>query len=105
MSTISLEDVKAHMNVTIDDDDALIQSKIDAAEEWVGNYTGKALSRYESDTPSASVPESLKEAVRQLVAWLYQNREASIATQNITIILESSPGLFDLMRPHREWVF
>ncbi|MBS0237085.1 MAG: phage gp6-like head-tail connector protein [Proteobacteria bacterium] len=105
MSIISLADVKAHMNVTVDDDDALIQSKIAAAEEWVGNYTGKSLSSYASATPPAEVPESLKEAVRQLVAWLYQNREASIATQNITVVLETSPGLFDLMRPHREWVF
>lgn len=38
MSVVLLADVKAQLNVTFTTDDALIQGKIDAAEDWISNY-------------------------------------------------------------------
>ena len=94
--SITVEDAKAHMNVTGTDDDVLIAAKIEAAEAWIGDYLGKPLAEFDP------VPASLKEAVRQLVAHLYENREATLV--GISAI-DTSPGLFDLLYPHREWTF
>lgn len=104
MSIVSVADLKAHANITVEDDDALLQSYIDAAEEWVGKFTGKALASYAADNPSASVPEPLKHAVKMLAAHLYANREATIVGQTLTIT-DVSPGIYDLMNPYRAWVF
>ena len=96
MSTITVEDAKAHLNIITDDDNDLIAGKIAAAEEWIGLFVGKALSDF------APVPEPLKEAVRQLTGHLYENREASL----VAVSAELLPlGLHDLMAPYREYVF
>lgn len=84
------------MNVTEDADDTLIANKIAAAEAWIGQFIGADLSAL------APMPEPLKEAARQLVAHLYENREATLVGLSAT---EVTPGLFDLMAPYREWVF
>lgn len=93
---LTVEDIKSHANIVSDDDDALLVNKINAAEAWVGAFIGKPLADY------VSVPEPLLEAVRQLVSHLYENREASIVGVTMSDV---SPGLFDLMRPYREWSF
>ena len=94
--SITLEDAKLHMNITSDDDDAVISAKIDAAEAWIGAFLGKPMSEFDP------LPEPLREAVRQLVAHLYENREATLVGVQMTDV---SPGLFDLMAPYREYVF
>ena len=37
---ISLEDMKAHLRVTISDDDVIIADKLATAAEWIAKYTG-----------------------------------------------------------------
>lgn len=96
MTVITTEDAKAHLNIVTDDDNDLIAGKIAAAEEWIGKFIGKALSDF---TP---VPEPLKEAVRQLVGHLYENREASLVAVSAELLPLS---VFDLMAPYREYVF
>ncbi len=96
MSILTVEDLREHMNVTSDDDDAVIAAKIDAAEAWIGAFLGKSLAEFDP------VPEPLREAARQLVAHLYENREATLVGVQM---MDVSPGLFDLMAPYREYVF
>ena len=96
MSIISVADVKAHCNITLADDDVLIAAKIDAAEEWIGAFIGTPLAEFDP------VPEPIKEAVRQLVAHLYENREATLVGVTMNDV---SPGLFDLLAPFRRYVF
>lgn len=88
------------MNVTIADDDDLIGDKIAAAEAWIGKFIGSALD--DAETFPGGTPEPLKEAVRQLVAHLYENREATLVGITMSDV---SPGLFDLIAPYREYVF
>lgn len=71
-----------------------------AAEAWIGKFIGFALD--DAVAFPDGTPEPLKEAVRQLVAHLYENREATLVGISITDV---SPGLFDLMAPYREWCF
>ena len=96
MSVVTVADQKTHMNVDFDDDDTLIASKIDAAENYVADLIGENLSAM------ASVPEALKEAVRMLAAHFYENREASSIDGRSH---ELPFGFMALVTPHRTWGF
>lgn len=100
MTIITVADAKAHMNISSNADDALITAKIAAAEAWIGQFIGRPLD--DTEAFPDGIPEPLKEAIRQLVAHLYENREATIVGLNM---VDVSPGLFDLMAPYREWAF
>lgn len=96
MPVVTVEDVKQHLNIVGDEDDALLAGKIDAAEAFVGRWTVTPLAEMET------VPADLLEAVRQLVGHWYENREASI----VGVSAEQTPlGFWDLVNPHREWSF
>lgn len=97
MTILTLADAKAHMNVWIDDDDVMIQNKIAAAEQWIGDYIGQTL----ASIPSP-YPDTLLEATRQLVAHLYNNREASLVGTNV---VDNCPGMTDLLISARKWTF
>lgn len=96
MTILSVADLKGHLNIVGTDDDALIGNKIAAAEAWIASFVGTPLDDFDP------LPAPLMEAVRQLVGHLYENREATLI--GITMA-DVSPGLFDLMRPYREYVF
>lgn len=92
---ISLDDVKAHLNITTDLDDALLTEKLAAAADWVAKYTG-------IPADSANIPPSVNEAVRQLTAHLYECREATL----VGITAQQLPfGFLDLLANERQWVF
>lgn len=100
MTILTVEDVRQHLNVTLTDDDALIASKIAAAEAWVATFIGSALD--DATAFPNGTPEPVKEAVRQLVASLYENREANAVGVNVGSL---DPGFFDLLAPYRTYVF
>lgn len=96
MSIISIEDIKAHANITIATDDTLLASKIEAAEAWIDRWLPTPMAEM------SEVPADLKEAIRQLVAHLYENREATL----IGISGEEVPfGVWNILDQHREWAF
>lgn len=99
MSIITLEDAKAHLNITGPEDDYVISAKIAAAEAWTGAYIGAALD--DVAVFPEGPPEPVKEAVRQLVAHLYENREATVLGANAFV---PPFGLTDLLGPYREIV-
>ncbi|MCD2185223.1 head-tail connector protein [Rhizobium sp. GN54] len=96
MSVIDLAAAKAHLSITDDTDDALIEAKIAAAENHVASYLGKPLSEFDP------MPAAIPEAILQLVGHLYENREATLV--GVTIV-DAALGFFDLLAPHREWIF
>jgi hypothetical protein len=96
MPVIEVADLRAHLNLTTDTDDALLADKIEAAESWIAAFTG---ADWPPDDP---VPGALKEAIRQLAAHLYENREASLVGITAT---ELPFGLLDLLAPYRAWTF
>lgn len=100
MTILSVIDLKEHLNIAEGTDDGLIASKIDAAEAWIAQFIGVALD--DAEAFPDGTPEPIKEAIRQLVAHLYENREATLVGLSITDV---SPGLFDLMAPYRVWSF
>lgn len=93
MSILTTDDVKAHLNITTTDDDALIASKITVAEAWVAQLLGYALD--DADQFPGGAPAPVLEAVRQLVAWLYADREGSSVPPD---------GIHALLEPYRKVV-
>lgn len=90
MSIVSLSLAKAHLNIDGNADDELITLYTGAAETWLGNYIGKALSAIDP------LPDDLKLAVLKLVAFYYEQREAvgfgvamKIAPYGVTSIANS----------------
>lgn len=99
MSTppIDLADVKAHLNITDNADDTVITAKLAAASSYVEHYVGQLFEDYVD-----GVPDPLKEAVRQVTAHFYENREpvlVGVSGQEIPL------SAFDLMNAYRKWVF
>ena len=85
---ITTNDLRDHLGLPEGQDEALLTAKIEAAQAAVEQYVGSTL----DDTAAAP----LKEAVRQLAAHLYENREG----QALPL------GVFDLVGPYRtEWTF
>lgn len=100
MTILTVADAKAHLNLTTDTDDALIGDKIAAAEAWIAAYIGADLE--DEEVFEDGLPEPLKEAIRQLVAHFFENREASLVGVNAQ---ELPFGLCDLLMPYRNWCF
>ncbi|MBK3745814.1 phage gp6-like head-tail connector protein [Paraburkholderia aspalathi] len=94
MTTVTLTLAKAHLNIDHSGDDELIEHYLEAAESWITDFIGKPF--------PDPVPASLKQAVLQLAAHFYENREATL----IGISAGELPfGVIDLIRPHRDWSF
>lgn len=94
---VTVEELKAHLNITFDDDDALIADKIAVAEACVAEYVGADL-----EADFETLPTPLREAVKQLAAHFYENREAVL----VGATAQTLPlGVFDLVGPYREWCF
>lgn len=99
---ITLDQAKAHLRVAIDGEDAvisandaLISEKLAAAKEFVADYTA-------SDPDSDTAPAPVREAVLQLTAHLYWNREASL----VGVTAQQLPfGFLDLLVNYRAWAF
>ncbi|WP_234680799.1 head-tail connector protein [Bradyrhizobium monzae] len=95
MPGITLDQAKAHLNVTIDADDTLLTDKLAAAKAWIGAYTA-------SDPDVNGTPAPVNEAVLQLTAHLYENREASL----VGLTASALPfGFLDLLAPYRAFAF
>jgi len=96
-SVVTVSEARNHLNLTADQEsDAFLGSKIEAAEGFVANFIGKPL-------PTINpFPATLREAVLQLTAHFFENREATIVGVSMQTV---TPGVFELMAPHREWSF
>lgn len=94
---VSLEELKAHLNITTAIDDALLPAKIAAAQSQLEGWLGYAIEEEYDD-----VPPALKEAVLQLAAHWYENREATLVGVNA----QSLPlGFEDIVANFRRYSF
>lgn len=94
MAVVPIILAKKHLNIDHSDDDELIEHYLDVAHEWIVDFIGKPF--------PDPIPATLKQAVMQLAAHFYENREAVL----VGISASEIPfGVLDLIRPHREWSF
>lgn len=103
MNVITVEDLQAHLNLPEGQDSDLLASKIASAETQINSFLEKKFADYYDDASQAnSVPEPLKEAVRQLAAHYYEQREAVLIGASAAIV---PWGVVDLIQPYRAWAF
>lgn len=115
---VSLDALKAHLNITLDRDDALLAQKLEAAQVAVGNFIGTDIStEYSSYIPpvidgdgetvttpavESDAPAPIREAVLQFAAHLYEYREP----MQLDDKAPAPPlGVFDLIGPYKRWSF
>lgn len=91
---VDLDLAKAQLNIVGTDDDALLTHKIGAAEAWLAGYIGGPL--------PDPLPADLVEAVLQLAAHWFENREATAYGASVN---EVPFGVVDLARQYRVWSF
>lgn len=95
MAIVELAEAKAHLAITDDTDDLLISSKIDAAQAHLERWLG-----YEIATEYPVPPADLKEAVLQLTAHWYENREATVVGVSAALMPFS---LREIISGRRKW--
>lgn len=96
MPSITVDNIKAHLSITGEQDDVVLADLIEASDDFILRYTGAYFAEGEE------WPASLKQAVRLLVGHLYENREATL----VGISADMLPlGFLDLVAPHRAWSF
>lgn len=92
--TVSLALLKSQLNLTGTDDDALLSHKIAAAQAWIEDQIGVAFADLDP------LPASIDEAVLQLAAHWYEQREAVL----IGISANEVPfGVRELIASSRVW--
>lgn len=100
MAIVDLEDAKSHLGILDDADDSLISGKIDAAQAWLESQLGYSIEdEYDGDSPVA-YPADLVEAVRQMTAHMFENREATVVGLSIT---ETPAAVADTVRNYRRY--
>lgn len=88
---MTLEEAKNYLRVDTDDDDALIQALITAAESYINQQTGKTKMIVGTGEDGQPVYKDIKEselwklAVKLLLAHWYENRGVEKASSRNTI--------------------
>lgn len=105
MAIVSLDQVKAQLNQTLDLDDVLITQKIGAAQDHLEHLLGFKIDATTYPdvggvTFPATVPPALAECVCQLAAHWYENREAVLVGVNAQAL---PIGVDDVVREFRNW--
>lgn len=98
MPIVPLSDMKNHLGLTADqtEDDALIAAKIAAAQDHIERLLGFAIGERFPD----GQPDALREAVMQLAAWWFENREA-VSDMNRPLPF----GVAEIVNEYRDWSF
>lgn len=91
---MTVDDLKAHLNIDHDDDDDLLTAKLAVAESWVKSHVNVTAFNF------GNSPE-LIEATLQLAASLYAQREATSPVELTAVPF----GVWDLITPFRQWSF
>lgn len=101
---VTVPQIKEQLNIDAEDnsDDALLSRKIEAAQNHVERLLGFKVAERYGGAEQEAVPPALMEAVSQLAAHWYENREASV----IGMSAGALPfGVQDIIREYRDYSF
>lgn len=93
---IELDEIKQHLNITHDFDDALLEVYKQAAIEVCQKHTGKKFSDVESEKTIILTP-AIKAGCLLYIGHLYANREITTDSQQ-TMIPMTISALWDVYR-------
>ena len=103
MAILTLDQLKEQLSFTDDIgsvDDALLQRKLDAAQNHVERLLGLKIEETFGGEDQDPIPPALVEAVSQLAAWWYEQREAADEAMR-----EVPFGVSQIVNEYREWTF
>lgn len=89
---IDVDELKEQLNVTFDDDDVLLERKLNAAILHTEQLCG--------EIPDP-IPHAMRDAILMLAAHLYENREAATAGAPVSVPF----GYDSLIVSFRAWAF
>lgn len=99
---LDLAEVKVHLRIDHDLEDAYLAQLIDAAEDYISRYLNRSVpwtedpdSDSSSESSSEIVPASVRHAGLMIVADLYQNREAQGAA------IHPNPAVLSMLSLYR----
>ncbi|ALK09501.1 head-tail connector protein [Blastochloris viridis] len=97
---LSLDDLKAHANITGDADDAVLARLLAAATKHVERVLGFPLD--DTDELPEGAPADLEQAVYLLAAHWFENRETAL----VGLTTQPLPfGVADILAEHRRYTF
>lgn len=99
---VDVETIKQQLNITDNSDDALLSRKISAAQDHIDRLLGYKIEATYGGAGQEPIPASLVEAVCQLAAHWYENREASSVGMNANLM---PFGVQEIIREYRNWSF
>lgn len=105
MAIVTLAELKDQLAFTDDmgtADDTLLEAKIDAAQAHIDRLLGFKVEETFGGVDQDPVPEPLREAVMQLAAWWYENRESAITG---TIVATAPYSVSEIVAEYREFTF
>lgn len=82
----TLADLKAHLRVRNDAEDADLQDKLDAAIDYAAQFIGRPIPWQDTSGADVEVPKSVGLAVKIIAAEYYANREESLVGVSYTKI-------------------
>lgn len=105
MPVVTLAEIREHLSLTpgvAEEDAAMLDRQAAAAQGYVESWLGYTLAtRYGSGTLPA-VPEALRQAILQLVATWYENRE-SVSADRMTAAPHGLEQILDAYRDRSFW--
>lgn len=103
MGIVTLQELREHIGLTEDapeEDSLVLQHKGDAAQNHIERMLGFRIEERFGGEDQEQIPDSLKEAVMQLAAWWFDNRET------VGDVSKSLPfGVTEIVNEYREWAF
>lgn len=105
MAIATISDLKDQLSFTDDiggADDVILMRKLDAAQNHVERMLGFKIEECFGGEDQDPIPPNLIEAVLQLGAWWYEQRETAVTG---TIVAEVPYGVQELVNSYREWTW
>lgn len=103
MAIVDINDLRGQLGLDgIESVEALLDQKIAAAQGHVERLLGYRIEDRFGGQDQEPVPEPLREAVLQLAAWWFEQREAGITG---TIVAQPPHSLPEIVAEFREWSF
>ena len=103
MGIVTLEELIAQLGLDgIEGHEAMLSQKLAAAQGHVERLLGFKIEEHFGGEGQDPIPEPLREAVLQLAAWWFEQREAGITG---TITAQPPHGLPEIVAEFRDWTF
>lgn len=102
MAIVTVEQMQAQLNLLETMDGDILAEKINAAQDHIERMLGFKIEEQFGGEDQEDIPASLAEAVKQLAATWYENRETVIIGHGATVVPFS---VNEIVTAYREWSF